>query len=74
MTCSFQTNSGKTRQVSPKELHKQKEAGAVGNREKTAMLRQVIFIFPVRTNARNAQDEAALPPRFAQLGTVENRA
>ncbi|MVA58437.1 hypothetical protein [Agrobacterium vitis] len=37
-------------------MHKQKEAGAVGNREKTAVLRQVIFIFPVKTNARKAQD------------------
>ncbi|MVA26419.1 hypothetical protein V6582_03335 [Agrobacterium vitis] len=58
----FRPIPAKTREISPEELHKHKEAGAGGDLEKTAMLRQVIFTFPVRTNARNAQDGAAPSP------------
>lgn len=35
------------------------------------MLRQVIFTFPVRTNARNAQDEAALSAVKERPGATE---
>ncbi|MUO96942.1 hypothetical protein BBK95_021200 [Agrobacterium vitis] len=52
-------------------MHKHKEAGAVGDREKTAMLRQVIFTFPVKTNARKAQDGAVTSPVKEWPGTTE---